>query len=153
MEGLTIGQIAKEAGVGVETVRFYERKGLVTRPERPWRSFRRYPPETVTRIRFLRQAKGLGFTLKEAAELLALRVEAGSPCEEVRKRAQAKLAVVKVRISELQAMRAALERLVGACEERRPTACCPILETLEGEGRAERTPPRRNGLAYGETNH
>jgi MerR family copper efflux transcriptional regulator len=136
MSGLTIGQVARQAEVGVETIRFYERKELIDRPERPEEGYRRYPPETVARIRFLKQAKRLGFTLEEAAGLLALRVEAGSPCEDVCERARAKLESVKGRIRELEAMRAALERLITACERRRPTGPCPILAALD-KGAAE----------------
>ncbi len=131
MSGLTIGQVARQAEVGVEAIRFYERKGLIERPERPMAGYRSYSPETVARIRFLKQAKRLGFTLEEAAELLALRVEAGSPCEAVRARAQAKLASVEERIRELEAMRAALERLIKSCKRRTPTSLCPILEALD----------------------
>lgn len=131
MTGLTIGQVARQAGVGVEAIRFYERKGLIARPERPASGYRRYPLETVTRIRFLKQAKRLGFTLEEAAELLALRVEKGCACDEVQARAQVKLAAVKARLRELEAMRATLERLIQACKRRKPTSACPILEAIE----------------------
>ncbi|GAB4287220.1 MAG: hypothetical protein Kow0092_40310 [Deferrisomatales bacterium] len=85
--GLTIGRVAEAAGVGVETVRFYERKGLIEQPEKPMFGRRTYPPETVGRIRFIRRAKDLGFTLREIAELLELRVDPGKSCAEVRARA------------------------------------------------------------------
>jgi MerR family mercuric resistance operon transcriptional regulator len=148
MEGFTIGQLARKAGVGVETIRFYERKGLIEKPKRPQEGYRRYSPETVARIRFLRQAKLLGFTLEEAGELLALRVEAENACELVRESAQAKLESVKARIRELEAVRAALEQLISACEQRRPTGPCPILEALDkGAAAAEtgETPDPREG--------
>jgi len=89
---LTIGQVAKEAGVGVETVRFYERKALIEQPPRPARGFRRYPPDVVRRIRFIQRAQGLGFTLREIGELLALRVEPATACGDVRAVAERKVA-------------------------------------------------------------
>jgi DNA-binding transcriptional MerR regulator len=81
---LTIGQVAKGAGVGVETVRFYEREGLVPAPKRRPSGYRQYPADTVRRIRFVQAAKDLGFTLKEIRELLSLRVAAGKSCADVR---------------------------------------------------------------------
>ncbi|MDF1552859.1 MAG: MerR family DNA-binding protein [Deferrisomatales bacterium] len=127
----TIGQVAKAAGVGVETVRFYERKGLVSRPERAERGFRRYPPETVSRVRFIRRAKKLGFTLREIAELLALRADPS--CEEIRARAEDKLASINGKITSLERMRAVLEELVGRCRAFGSGAECPILAAMEQE--------------------
>ncbi len=135
--GLTIGRVAAEAGVGVETVRFYERKGLIEQPEKPAFGHRHYAVETVARIRFIRRAKELGFTLKEIAELLELRMDPGKSCAEVRARALAKLADIDRRIEALRRMRRALARLAGACGGEGPTSDCPILEAIEdgGEGR------------------
>ncbi|MDW7709918.1 MAG: MerR family DNA-binding protein [Deferrisomatales bacterium] len=127
----TIGQVAKAAGVGVETVRFYERKGLVARPARAERGFRRYPPETVSRVRFIRRAKKLGFTLREIAELLDLRADPS--CDEVRARAEGKLADITGKIASLERMRAVLEELVGRCRTFGTGTECPILAAMEWE--------------------
>ncbi|NOY45520.1 MAG: MerR family DNA-binding protein [Deltaproteobacteria bacterium] len=130
-KGLTIGQVARAAGVGVETVRFYERKGLIEQPEKPMFGRRTYPPETVARIRFIRRAKELGFTLKEIAELLELRMDPGKSCAEVRDRALAKMADIDRKIEALGRMRRALAGLASACRGRGPTTDCPILEAME----------------------
>ena len=132
MEILTIGQLAKQAGVGVETIRFYEREGLIAEPERrPSSRYRQYPPQAVRRVRFIRHAKDLGFTLKEIQELLELRVAPESTCADVRKRARDKVADIEERIVSLQRMKAALERLAKRCRGQGPTTQCPILEELD----------------------
>ena len=130
-EVLTIGRLAAAAGVGVETVRFYERKGLVRQPEKPMFGHRRYPADTVARIRFIRRAKELGFTLKEIAELLELRMDPGRNCADVRARALAKTADIDRKIAALQRMREALARLAAACQGQGPTSACPILDAME----------------------
>ena len=139
MEALTIGQLAKEAGVGVETIRFYERQGLLAEPERRPSGYRQYPRDVVRRVRFIRHAKELGFTLKEIQELLELRVDPQSSCADVRKRAGDKIADIDERIESLGRMKAALERLARKCRGRGPTSECPILEELDrhedGHGR------------------
>src|SRR5713226_9108299 len=118
MGSLTIGALAKRAGVGVETVRFYERRGLVRRPARPGTGYRSYPEEIVGRIRFIRNAQALGFTLQEVKELLALRVTAGTSCAAVRSRAVVKIADVKRRLGDLELIKAALEKLILLCPGR-----------------------------------
>ena len=134
MEALTIGQVAKRAGVGVETLRFYEREGLIAEPKRrPSSGYRQYPPEAVRRVRFIRHAKDLGFTLKEIQELLDLRVDPDSTCSDVRRRARDKVADIEERIASLGQMRAALDRLARKCRGRGPTTECPILEELDRE--------------------
>ncbi len=130
MKPLTIGALAGRAGVGVETVRFYERKGLLRRPPRPGTGFRVYPDDAVARIRFIRQAQTLGFTLQEIAGLLALRVTPGTDCAAVRTRAVAKRAIVETRLAELERIREALDRLIAACPGRGAVTSCTILETL-----------------------
>ncbi len=130
MKPLTIGALARRAGVGVETIRFYERKGLVRRPPRPERSFRVYPEETVERIRFIRQAQALGFTLREIAGLLALRVMPETDRAAVRSRAVAKLANVEARLAELERIRGALAKLVAGCSGRGAVSTCTILGAL-----------------------
>jgi MerR family mercuric resistance operon transcriptional regulator len=126
--GLTIGKVARAAGVGVETVRYYERRGLVARPLRPPGSVRRYPDETVARLRFIRRAQALGFTLAEIRPLLAL----GDPqsCGRARALAAGKLSLVRERIAALERMRGALEALIGRCDAARGRLACPIIETL-----------------------
>lgn len=131
MGSFTIGTLAERAGVGVETVRFYERRGLVRRPPRPGIGYRAYPQETVGRIQFIRHAQALGFTLQEIAALLALRLAAGSSCAAVRSRAAVKLADVERRLEHLERIRDALEKLVGTCPGRGALSACTILEALE----------------------
>lgn len=133
MEALTIGRLAKQAGVGVETIRFYEREGLIAQPERRPSGYRQYPPEAVRRVRFIRHAKELGFTLKEIQELLELRVAPRSTCADVRGRARAKIEDIAERIASLERMKAALERLARRCRGRGPTTECPILDELDRE--------------------
>ncbi|MBI5875158.1 MAG: MerR family DNA-binding protein [Deltaproteobacteria bacterium] len=136
METLTIGRVAKKAGVNIETIRYYERQGLIPRPPRrqsEWGAlgYRHYPAETVKRIQFIRHAKELGFSLKEIAELLSLRIEQGVTCGDVRKRAEAKIADIDTRIKILQRMKKALVNLAKECKARGPVSECPILEALE----------------------
>ena len=131
MTSLTIGALAKQAGVGVETVRFYERRGLVRRPARPRAGYRAYPEDAVGRIRFIRNAQAVGFTLQEVKELLALRVTAGTSCAAVRSRASAKAADVQRRLAEMERIRVALEKLVAACPGRGALTNCTILEALD----------------------
>lgn len=133
MGNMTIGQIARAAGAGVETIRFYEREGLIGHPARSASGYRNYPPEVVARLRFIRQAKELGFSLNEIKELLALRVAPGKSCRDVKARAEAKIADVEQRIAQLDRMKRALTKLATACSGRGPTSECPILETLESE--------------------
>lgn len=131
MASLTIGALAKHAGVGVETVRFYERRGLVRRPARPSAGYRAYPEEAVGRIRFIRNAQALGFTLQEVKELLALRVTAGTSCAAVRSRASAKVADVERRLADLDRIRKALKSLIAVCPGRGALADCSILDALD----------------------
>ena len=130
MESLTIGQLAQRAGVGVETIRFYEREGLISEPPRRPSGYRDYPLETVARIVFIRRAKHLGFTLKEINELLDLRVRPRRNCSQVKQSADAKIADIEGKIASLRRMRRALKDLTRACEERTPTTECPILASL-----------------------
>ena len=131
MASLTIGALAKEAGVGVETVRFYERRGLVRRPAKPVAGFRSYPKDAVARIRFIRNAQWLGFSLQEIKDLLALRVSASTSCAAVRSRAAAKASDVERRLAELERIRLALRKLVAACPGRGALTYCTIIEALE----------------------
>ncbi len=128
MNHLTIGQAAKLSGVGVETIRFYERQGLITQPPKPDHGFRSYPPETVRKIRFIRRAKEIGFSLREIRELLGFYFDTQTRCEDVRDRAKIKIADMEARIAALEKMKAALQALVDECGTREGE--CPILETL-----------------------
>lgn len=135
MESLTIGKIARLAEIGVETVRFYEREGLIEEPPRRESGYRQYPEETVHRLRFIKRAKELGFTLREIKELLGLRIDLSSAatCNAVRKLAEEKITDVRGRIRTLQRMEAVLVKLVGSCRNRAVTSDCPILEVLQQE--------------------
>lgn len=131
---MTIGRLAQGAGIGVETVRFYERKGLLEQPSRAASGYRQYPSGTLTRLRFIRQAKDLGFTLPEIQELLSLRVSPGASCAEVQERIQAKIDGIEEKISSLDRMRRALRGMAGTClSGALPTSECPILDALEKE--------------------
>ena len=134
MKPLTIGQVARSAGVGVETVRFYERQGLLQEPARKESGYRQYPEDVVARLRFIKRAKELGFSLKEIKELLALRVDPDTTCAEVKSRAEAKIADIEEKIQALLRIKKALVKLTKACSGRGPTSECPILDALDTEG-------------------
>jgi MerR family mercuric resistance operon transcriptional regulator len=131
MARLTIGELASRAGVNRETVRYYERRRLLPRPARSVTGYRIFSDDMVDRLRFIKHAQALGFTLDEIRELLSLRLGERSPCDEVRARAARKLSDVEEKIAALERIRSALGGLVAACEARRPTAPCPILKSLE----------------------
>jgi Hg(II)-responsive transcriptional regulator len=131
MERITIGELARQTRVSRETVRYYERCRLLPRPSRSVSGYRVFADDAVQRLRFIRQAQELGFSLGEIRELLALRIRAVDTCERVRERAQAKIADIDRRIKALQRMRLVLARLVNACAGRRKTDECPILDSLE----------------------
>ncbi len=135
MRPLSIGTVAREAGVGVETLRFYEREGLIENPPRRRSGYRQYPPETVDRVRFIRRAKDVGFSLREIRELLDLRLSPGATAADIRKRALAKIDDIGAKIRSLQRMKRTLRRLTSACRGRGPLHACPILEALEGRGK------------------
>lgn len=127
----TIGQVAKASGVGVETVRFYERQKILPKPKRNGSGYRLYSPDTVVRLRFIKRAQGLGFSLEEIGELLALRASPKSTCGQVRRKAEAKRAEVEGKISELRRLRKALDGLIGECSGDGPVSRCTILARLE----------------------
>lgn len=131
MKSLTIGQVADGAGVGVETIRFYERRGLIPEPPRSASGYRQFPEKTVPRIRFIKRAQRLGFTLKEIKELLFLRASPESDCADIRKRARAKISDIEEKLEDLWRMKDALEKLTAACEGEGPVTECPILDALE----------------------
>jgi MerR family mercuric resistance operon transcriptional regulator len=124
---LTIGRLAERAGVNVETIRYYQRRGLLNEPQKPLSGYRRYPSDAMKRVRFIKRAQSLGFTLEEVAGLL--RLYAANACTETRELAVHKLALIDQKRAELTAMRKKLATLVSKCEEsgERP---CPIIQTL-----------------------
>jgi MerR family copper efflux transcriptional regulator len=128
--GLRIGEVAASAGVNVQTLRFYERRGLLQEPPRRASGYREYPPETVQVVRFIKRAQGLGFSLEEVSELLALRDNRRVSCSAVRAAATEKIADIDHKMERLQAMRRALTRLVKSCDRNAPGPC-PILESLD----------------------
>ncbi len=119
---MTIGKIAAESRVNIQTVRYYERRGLLPTPQRTPAGYRKYSRDVVLRIRFIKRAQELGFTREEIAELLALRVRHGEACGEVSRRAKVKIAVVQQKLRELERLKRALERLVEACRRRGSTS-------------------------------
>ena len=134
METLTIGKVANRAGIGIETVRFYEREGLIAEPPRGESSgYRHYPEDTVARLRFIKKAKELGFSLKEIRELLSLKAKRLGSCADVRSRATDKIEDIDRKIVVLEAMRTALRGLVEECAGTGPRTECPILNALEAE--------------------
>ena len=130
MKSMTAGQVARQAGVGVETVRFYEKNGLLEEPARRASGYREYGEETVNRLRFIQRAKELGFTLSEIKELLSLRCS-DLPCDDVRGRAEAKVAEIEEKIALLLRMKEVLGRLASSCCEQGDKSRCPILKTLD----------------------
>ena len=137
MQALTIGKVARRAAVGVETVRFYERQGLIAEPQRARSGYRLYPETTVTRIRFIRRAKELSFSLREIRELLALRVDPEVSSAEVKSRAQTKIAAIEEKIRTLQRMQETLARLASVCDGYAPVRTCPILAGFDGSIEAQ----------------
>jgi MerR family mercuric resistance operon transcriptional regulator len=131
MEALSIGQVAHQAGVGVETVRFYERQGLLEKPPRKESGYRQYPPEAVSRLHFIKKAKEVGFSLKEIKELLSLRLDTAATCQDVRSRAEAKILDIGQKIQALKRMKQALTDLTNACSGRGSVSECPILQSFE----------------------
>ena len=128
---MTIGEIATKSGVNVQTVRYYERRGIIIPRERSQSGYRIYSDDDVKRIRFIKQAQELGFSLVEIADLLAMRVERRRSCTAVEQRARVRIADVQRRIHELRRIECALEQLVSACSCQVPTASCPILDALD----------------------
>ena len=134
MHGLTIGEVARRAAVPIDTLRYYERQGLVARPPRSRSNYRLYPEETVRRVQFIKRVQQLGFSLKEIQELLVLRAAPQAQCADVRERALAKIHQIEHKVHTLQAMQTALTKLVAACVGQGPITDCPILESLDVEG-------------------
>ena len=128
-DNLTIGALAQAAGVNVETIRFYQRKALLPEPQRAYGSIRRYTAADVARLRFVKSAQRIGFTLDEIAQLLQL--EDGTQCSQARTIAASKLADVRRRMADLQRIEAALAELVERCATRRGKVSCPVIASLQ----------------------
>ncbi|HSG46555.1 MAG TPA: heavy metal-responsive transcriptional regulator [Longimicrobiales bacterium] len=128
---MRIGELAEMAGVGVQTVRYYERRGLLPEPSREESGYRKYADGDLARLRFIVKAKSLGFTLSEIRDLLALRVDPGSTADDVRRRAQSKLDGVDARLRDLGRIRDALSRLVETCQAHGDAEECALLHALE----------------------
>ena len=133
MESLTIGRLARLGGVNLETIRYYEREKLLQEPPRTPGGYRLFPAETVRRLRFIKRAQELGFSLSEIRELLALRMKPGSRRKDIRARAEAKIADIEQKIRTLTSMKNTLRNLTGRCDGCGPLSDCPILESLDEE--------------------
>ena len=133
MQPLTIGGVAQKAGVGVETVRFYERQGLLEEPPRRESGYREYGDEAIAQLRFIKRAKRLGFTLKEIKELLSLWRHPSTPAADVKRRVDAKIADIEMKVKALQKMKKALAKLTTTCSEHGTSGQCPLLEALGQE--------------------
>lgn len=135
MTNMTIGQLAKASGVGIETIRYYEKEGLLETPRRRISGYREYDDSVIPRLRFIRRAKQLGFTLAEINELLALRLDRRASCGRVKQQAESKIADIEAKLKSLRRMKSALLDLSEACDESAPTSQCPILNALDGDDR------------------
>ena len=126
--GLSIGKLAQTAGVNIETIRYYQRRGLLDEPSKPLGGYRHYLPEQVKRLRFIKRAQALGFTLDEVGMLLTL--DAACACSETRALAMRKLAMIEQKMADLAAMRQVLGELVQKCDAGDGGASCPIIDVL-----------------------
>lgn len=143
MKRLTIGQLARQANVHIETIRYYERRGLISEPPRRESGYRQYALDTVGRVQFIKRAQELGFSLKEIQELLSLHVDPGTTSADIKRRAEAKLADIDAKLRDLSRMKAALMRLTVACRGRGPTSECPILNAIQSPVTEDESPERR----------
>jgi MerR family mercuric resistance operon transcriptional regulator len=127
---MTVGRLAHAAGVGVETIRFYEKRGLVARPQKPSNGYRSYQPTDLARIQFIKRAQSIGFTLSEIGELIRLEEDSRSQCGDVQARALDKIRAIDDKLSDLQRMRVELERLSTHCVSTQPLAQCGLSNCL-----------------------
>jgi len=131
IEGLSIGRLARSAGVNVETIRYYQRRGLLEQPGKPLGGHRRYAGEAIKRVHFIKRAQQLGFTLEEVNGLL--RLEDGQSCRETRLLAEQKLEQIETRIGDLNRMRQTLKDLIAQCAQGKRPRSCPIIATLSAD--------------------
>ena len=132
MSAMKIGEVARRTGVGVDTIRFYEREGLLQEPERRPSGYRQYDESTVRRLEYVSRAKGLGFTLAEIRGLLELSFAAHVGCDHVRQRAEAKIADIEDKIRNLQQMRRSLRSIVSRCQAKDSAKDCPLVHDTKG---------------------
>ena len=132
-KSLTIGRLAQKVGINLETVRFYERRGLLPKPPRSASGYRLFSAEAVRRLKFIKRAQELGFSLSEIRELLALRISPRTTSTEIRRRTEAKIADIEGKIKSLDSMRKSLVKLAHSCSGCEPLSECPILESLDRE--------------------
>jgi MerR family mercuric resistance operon transcriptional regulator len=130
MEKMTISQLARKAGINLETIRYYERRGLIPKPPRNASGHRQYSQEDIARTKFIKRTQALGFSLREILEILSLRMEPGKTCGDMKARVEAKIEDVGQKIDDLRQMREALLKLVSKCTGKGPIGDCPILEIL-----------------------
>ena len=131
MKKLSIGELARQANVNIETIRYYERRGLISEPPRNKSGHRQYSVKDLRRTEFIKRIQSLGFSLQEISDLLSLRVESGRTCSDVKQRVKAKLIDIEEKIETLQRMKKVLQSLETNCPGTGPLNECPILETLE----------------------
>ncbi len=124
----TISKVAKEIGINIETIRFYERKGLIEQPKKPLQGYRHYPEETINRIRFIRRSQELGFTLNEIEGLLSLN---DNPCNKVQELANKKLIAIQKKQSDLLLLELALKEHLSQCQSNEDDTYCPIIDSLQ----------------------
>jgi MerR family transcriptional regulator, copper efflux regulator len=132
---MRIGEVAAEAAVNIQTLRYYERRGLLAPPTRRTSGYREYASADVQRVRFIRRAQDLGFTLQEIGDLLALQSQTAQSCGVVERRASVTLERIDAKIGDLKRMRTALAKYVNACRDQRSLESCPLLTALGGEGK------------------
>jgi MerR family copper efflux transcriptional regulator len=132
---MRIGEVAGRAEVGIETIRYYEREGLLAAPRRRPSGYREYDESAIARLQFIRRTKELGFSLDEIKQLLGLWFNASTRCVHVRERAVSKIADIEDKIRSLQGMKRALRKLIAQCETRNSLDECPLLEGLGGVNR------------------
>ena len=143
MGSLKIGEVARASGVGIETIRFYERDGLLAKPDRKPSGYRQYDPSVVARLQFIRDTKELGFALSEIRELLRLRFDAETRCAHIRDLATRKIKDIETRILNLQNMRRSLQKILKGCEQKNTVDDCPL---LKGLGNTSSVGPNRRSV-------
>lgn len=145
MDNATIGDFARKTGVNIETVRYYERRGLLPRPARNPSNYRLYGTDAKRRVNFIKRAQGLGFSLREIQLLLSLRATPRAKCEDVRAYAETKTHEIEKKIRSLRAMQKALKSLIAECSGKAPVTQCPILGSLESDNSQHKSPQTKKG--------